>query len=79
MLSCRDLAEKASDHIEKKLSFREALSYRLHLFLCGYCRKFVRHLKTTIEFGQRLPEPEPLSDEEAEKIAAQTFEKSDQE
>jgi len=76
MLSCRDLAEKASDHIEKKLTFREALSYRLHLFLCGYCRKFEHHLKTTIELGKQLPKPEPLSDEEAEQIAAQTFEKS---
>ncbi len=78
MLSCRDLAEKASDHIEKKLTFRQAVSYRLHLLLCGYCRKFVRHLKTTIELSNNLPEPEPLSPTEAEKIATQTFDKADQ-
>lgn len=78
MLNCRELAEQASDHIEKKLTLRQAISYRFHLLLCGYCRKFVRHLETTIEVGKNLPGPDPISDAEAEKIAAQTFEKKDQ-
>jgi len=78
MLNCREMAEQASDHIEKKLTLRQSIRYGFHLLLCGYCRTFSSHLKTTIELGKSLPNPEPLSDVEAEKIAAQAFEKSDQ-
>lgn len=78
MLSCREMAEQASDHIDKKLTLHQSLSYGFHLLMCGYCRKFIRHLKTTIKVGQGLPEPQPLSNVDAEKIVAQTLAKTEQ-
>ena len=35
MLNCREMAEQASDHIEKKLTLRQSISYGFHLLLCN--------------------------------------------
>lgn len=75
MLSCRDIAKQASDHIDKKLTLRQSLSYGFHLLLCGYCRKFVGHLRTTVELSHQLSGQDELSDQEAQRIAQSTLEK----
>lgn len=75
MLSCRDIAKQASDHIDKKLTLRQSLSYALHMLLCGYCRKFVGNLRTTIDLGHQLSGHDVLSEQEAERIAQFTLEK----
>ncbi|MCB1665491.1 MAG: anti-sigma factor [Pseudomonadales bacterium] len=77
MLSCRDIAAKASDHLDRKLTFSQSLGYGFHLLLCGYCREFVRHLRTTIELSQHLGEQNQLSDEEAARIAQHTLEQAE--
>lgn len=77
MLNCRDIAKQASDHIDKKLTFRQSLSYGFHLLLCGYCRKFVQHLRTTIDLSQQLSDHGHLSDEEASRIAAKAIEQAE--
>lgn len=76
MLSCRDIAKQASDHIDKKLTLRQSLSYGFHLLLCGYCRKFVGHLRTTIEVSHQLSGHDQLSDEEAASIATKALERA---
>ena len=76
MLSCRDIAKQASDHIDKKLTFRQSLSYGFHLLLCGYCRKFVGHLRTTIDLSHQLSGQDQLSDEEATTIATKALEQA---
>lgn len=76
MLSCRDIAKQASDHIDEKLTFRQSLSYGFHLLLCGYCRKFVRHLRTTIALSHQLSGHDQLPDEEAASIAAKAVEQA---
>lgn len=74
MLSCRDIAKQASDHIDKKLTLRQSLSYGVHLLLCGYCRKFVGHLRTTIDLSHQLSGHDLLSDQEASNIATKALE-----
>lgn len=76
MLSCRDIAKQASDHIDKNLTFRQSLSYGFHLLLCGYCRKFVGHLRTTIDLSHQLSDRDHLSDEEAASIATKALEQA---
>tara|TARA_R100001377_G_scaffold74604_2_gene50899 strand:+ start:1091 stop:1330 length:240 start_codon:yes stop_codon:yes gene_type:complete len=76
MLSCRDIAKQASDHIDKKLTLRQSLGYGFHLLLCGYCRKFVGHLRTTIELSHQLSGQDHLSDEEAASIATKALEQA---
>ena len=69
MLSCRDIAAKASDHLDRKLTFSQSVSYGFHLLMCGYCREFVRHLRTTIELAPHLAEQNQLGDDEAARDA----------
>ena len=77
MLSCRDIAKQASDHIDKKLTLRQSVSYGFHLLLCGYCRKFVGHLRTTIELSHQLSGQDQLSDDEAASIATKALERAE--
>ena len=48
MISCRDVAHRASDYIDRELSWREWLDVRLHLLMCGACRLYVTQLAATV-------------------------------
>lgn len=74
MLSCRDIAKKASDHIDKELTLRQSLGYGFHLLLCAYCRKFVGNLRSTVDLSHQLSDQDLLSDEEAACIATKALE-----
>lgn len=50
MLNCRDVAHEASDYIDDNLSWWRRLLFRLHLFLCANCRRFVSHVHITRDF-----------------------------
>jgi hypothetical protein len=67
MLTCRDVAESATDYMERKLSLRESLQVRLHLLMCGFCRLYVRQLATTRDLLRRLPRALP-SDEDMRSL-----------
>jgi hypothetical protein len=67
MLTCRDVAESATDYMERELSLRESMQVRLHLLMCGFCRLYVRQLAATRDALHRLPRPLP-SDEDMERL-----------
>ena len=67
MLTCRDVAESATDYMDRKLSIRESLQLRLHLLMCGFCRLYVRQLAVTREALRRLPRGMP-SHKEIERL-----------
>jgi hypothetical protein len=67
MLTCRDVAESATDFMEQKLSSREWLQVRLHLLLCRFCRLYVRQLSATRDALRRLPRAMP-SDEDVRSL-----------
>jgi predicted anti-sigma-YlaC factor YlaD len=67
MLTCRDVTESATDYMERKLSMRQSLRVRLHLLMCGFCRRYVRQLAATREALRRLPRPLP-SDQQVENL-----------
>ena len=46
MMSCKDVANLASDYLEKDLPLLRRLSLRLHLFMCTDCRRFVQGIRT---------------------------------
>jgi len=68
MLKCRDIAAHASEHLDRQLNWHQTLGYSVHLLVCGHCRQFVRHLRTTIAFAKALPEQPPLTDAQAQAI-----------
>lgn len=45
MLSCKDVAELASHSLDRRLSWRERLGMRLHLFICRACPRYVEQLR----------------------------------
>ena len=56
MLTCKDISETETDHLEGKTSFASRLSFYLHLLYCKYCRRYYRQMKLTIRTIQKLPE-----------------------
>lgn len=49
MLKCREVTHQASDYLDKNMPCRKVVNVRLHLMMCRHCRRFVRHLATTIK------------------------------
>jgi hypothetical protein len=48
-VNCREALEHFHDQVEGQLGPVERWRLRLHLWLCGQCRKYLRSYKTTIE------------------------------
>lgn len=62
MLSCKEVATRASALIDGELSTWEALQIRLHLAMCKGCDRFVGQMRTTRDLTQITPAPEPLDE-----------------
>ena len=45
MLSCKKVAQLASESLDRSLTLQEKLSMRLHLLACKLCSRYVRQLK----------------------------------
>ncbi len=54
MLSCKDVTRKISQAQDRRLTFRERLSIRLHLLICYACRRFVKQVTILTAVSQRL-------------------------
>ncbi len=63
MLTCRDVANSATDCMERTLPLRQSLQVRLHLLMCGMCRLYVRQLAATRDVLRRLPRPLPSNED----------------
>jgi len=48
MLSCKDLAAKASDYLDGELPLRTRMQIRLHTFLCDNCRRYLHQLRLAV-------------------------------
>jgi anti-sigma factor RsiW len=57
MLRCRDVAELMSDYLDGTLGWRRRLSIRLHLMMCGMCRRYMRQMRATIALLRSLELP----------------------
>lgn len=66
MLSCKDITEKTSEYVDKDMSLYQRMQFRLHLFMCHGCRRFVDQFKMTIGSVKGL-EPQEVSEEMVEK------------
>ena len=54
MLRCKDITEKANEFVEHDLPILERLKFRIHLFMCVNCKRYVDQLRTTILTLQRM-------------------------
>jgi hypothetical protein len=69
MLKCNEFAYLASDYLDKNLDWKESLSVKFHIFICVHCRRFVRHLLSTIHFVQGMQRQKASSGEIRDIIA----------
>ena len=70
MLNCKTMAKKASEYIDRDLSFMARLNFTLHLILCVHCRKYISQMRTTIKTLniRHREEDEKISDTDVGKI-----------
>jgi len=61
MLTCKEVAQLASESLDRSLTLYERLTLRLHLLRCDLCSRYVRQLK----FLQRA-----CADADDEKLTA---------
>ncbi len=55
MLSCKQVAARASDMIDGELGFFERLQMRLHLAMCKGCDAFIKQLRITRDLTESAP------------------------
>lgn len=67
MLSCKDVANRASDYLENHTSPKLRWQIRLHLMMCSHCRRFMRHLGMTQNLAKTVMQQES-TDVDAELI-----------
>jgi predicted anti-sigma-YlaC factor YlaD len=66
MLSCKEVAERASALIDGELGLFDRLQMRLHLAMCKGCGAFVDQLATTNELARVAVTEDDLPGEEAD-------------
>jgi hypothetical protein len=59
MLTCREVTELATDHMEGALPLRRRLGVRLHVLMCGACRRYLAQVRTVTAALRRLPPAAP--------------------
>ncbi len=71
MLTCKEIAQLASESLDRSLSLYERLTLRLHLLRCDMCSRYVRQLKFLQRAGaddEKLTAAAELTDEARERI-----------
>ncbi|RLJ20536.1 hypothetical protein DJ031_05815 [bacterium endosymbiont of Escarpia laminata] len=74
MLTCKDASRLISEGQDRKLSQREKIGLRFHLWMCASCRLFEKqmgHLRHALHRGWSggdLPTDKPLPKEAQERI-----------
>jgi hypothetical protein len=48
-VNCREALEHFGQYVDDESTSRERWRLRLHLWICGHCRKYLRSYRTTIE------------------------------
>lgn len=66
MLKCRDVLALGSAYVDGATSPGEKLALRMHLLICGHCRRFIRSLRLTRSTVALMPLP--VSELQVQKI-----------
>lgn len=76
MLTCKEASYLASKKLDRKLTWRESLNFRLHILICGFCRRYALEIKKIHSMMQKagksslsmLPESVKLSKQARDRI-----------
>lgn len=64
MISCKHATELISKQMEERLSLREEVSLKIHLFVCEFCEKFRQQsefIRKALSFKRKESEEEVSS------------------
>ncbi|MCA1775590.1 MAG: zf-HC2 domain-containing protein [Loktanella sp.] len=72
MMSCKEVADRASAVIDGELSGWEMVQMRLHLAMCRGCRHFLGQIRAVDQLASSVTElpPEALREEALSKLRA---------
>ena len=70
MSTCQEVAEQATEYLEKAMPRRERLWVWAHLRVCPNCRTYLRQFTDTIALARRAGAGPPARDEEDQLVAA---------
>ncbi|MDQ7048892.1 MAG: hypothetical protein Q9M92_04845 [Enterobacterales bacterium] len=54
--SCKQIAEQASENIDQPLSGMRWFKAKLHLIMCGYCRRYTKQMELSSQVVNQLSE-----------------------
>jgi len=70
MLSCRQIYDHASALVDCELSIGEAMAVRVHLLMCGACRRFIRQFRLLTRVLRREAQAAPVPAATIDRILA---------
>jgi hypothetical protein len=59
MLDCRNIADRATDYMERRLNLWERLQFKMHILICGPCELYLRQMGKIVEMLGRFPREAP--------------------
>jgi len=69
MITCRQLTELITDHLEGRLPFLGRVRFQLHLGTCRSCRAYLRQMRQTLAAVGHLQTEPPPADVRDELLA----------
>ena len=70
MLSCKQVAQVASNYLDGETDTKLNWQMRWHLLMCANCRRFIRHLRITKQIAGEIKNDDVNAEEILEKIKA---------
>jgi hypothetical protein len=57
--NCRKVTERATDYMERRLTFWGRLRYKLHLLICGPCHLYLDQMDKMVKVMSNFPREAP--------------------
>ena len=54
MLSCKQIVAKSDKFLDRELTFKDRVQYRIHLFMCQHCQRFIKQLALSNKTAAKL-------------------------
>ena len=74
MLTCKQASQVISQSYDRRLSWRERLNLRIHLFVCDACARFAKQMRFIRQAMRRFAREQAETDEQV-KLSAEAVER----
>ena len=68
MLTCKDVCDNATRHIEGQSGLGDRIGLRFHLLICKECRRFMRQFRMMIGTSAKLNDLDQPTDKEIDEL-----------